>query len=365
MSRRYSGARSVRAAWFLLLPLAACATQEVPSGFVPIVQPITDPALGVGAAAGVGLFHEMPIRRPAKDEAPERLLLPTTTFVAGGATANGSSGGGGGHYHTWSDDRVRYFGAAGYGVLDLDWYGQSGALPESVPYDRTGGALVQKFDLQVGDLPIHAGLRQRFITADSDFQQPGPGLGIESDEFQSKSGGLGLGATYDSRDHPFSPSEGILATLEWLAYSSAFGGDFRYGTYSGRFARYHRLRHDVVTAVRFEAEATSGDVPFYDLPALSMRGLPALRHVDRNAVLAELELRYDATDRWSVLAFGGVGRTFESVSAFEDAEDAWSAGGGARYLVVQELGIRMGIDVARGPDETVVYFSFGTGWFRF
>jgi hypothetical protein len=38
-----------------------------------------------------------------------------------------------------------------------------------------------------------------------------------------------------------------------------------------------------------------------------------------------------------------------------------SAGGfGFRYLGVRRLGLSMGIDLAKGPEEEVIYVSFGT-----
>jgi hypothetical protein len=41
---------------------------------------------------------------------------------------------------------------------------------------------------------------------------------------------------------------------------------------------------------------------------------------------------------------------------------AWSAGTGFRYLVARQFGVRMGLDVARGPEQWAAYVVFGNSW---
>lgn len=38
--------------------------------------------------------------------------------------------------------------------------------------------------------------------------------------------------------------------------------------------------------------------------------------------------------------------------------------GGFRYLIARSYGLHLGIDVARGPDQTIVCVVFGNAWFR-
>jgi hypothetical protein len=82
-----------------------------------------------------------------------------------------------------------------------------------------------------------------------------------------------------------------------------------------------------------------------------------MRYQGKSVVVAETELRWDLVRRWSAVAFGGVG----AVDSRKD-ETPWGAGGGFRYLLASAFGLRMGLDVARGPEEWAFYVIFGNGW---
>jgi hypothetical protein len=69
--------------------------------------------------------------------------------------------------------------------------------------------------------------------------------------------------------------------------------------------------------------------------------------------VAEVEVRWNATPRWAIVAFLGTGHAEESASAW---------GAGFRYLIARRLGIYMGVDVARGPEETAFYIQAGSAW---
>ena len=75
------------------------------------------------------------------------------------------------------------------------------------------------------------------------------------------------------------------------------------------YITYFPLRQNLTLGVHLDGQlAEGGQVPFYDLPFINMRGIPFGRYTDNAVVLAEAELRYDLTERWSLVAFGGVGR---------------------------------------------------------
>ena len=94
-------------------------------------------------------------------------------------------------------------------------------------------------------------------------------------------------------------------------------------------------------------------MPFYQLPFIEMRGIPFFRYQADEVALVEAELRWNVTPRWALVAFAGRGKADESASAW---------GLGFRRLVARRLGIYMGIDVARGPEETAIYIQAGSAW---
>lgn len=52
-----------------------------------------------------------------------------------------------------------------------------------------------------------------------------------------------------------------------------------------------------------------------------------------------------------------------SVSAFSaDGETVAAGGVGFRYRIARKLGMQLGMDVARGPEETSIYLTVGSAW---
>ena len=81
-------------------------------------------------------------------------------------------------------------------------------------------------------------------------------------------------------------------------------------------------------------------------------------------MLGETEQYLNVYKRWGIVAFGGYGRTFTAIDNPWQGENAWNAGGGFRYLIARQLGLQMGIDMARGPEIWAFYIVFGTSWLK-
>ena len=100
--------------------------------------------------------------------------------------------------------------------------------------------------------------------------------------------------------------------------------------------------------------------PFYSLPYITLRGVPALRYQGTSAISLEAEVRWNFYGRWSVVGFGGLGQAVDSTSDFGgDADTITAGGGGFRYLLARAFGLQAGIDVAQGLEDTVVYIQIG------
>jgi hypothetical protein len=104
--------------------------------------------------------------------------------------------------------------------------------------------------------------------------------------------------------------------------------------------------------------------PFYLLPFIDMRGIPAARYQGMADALTEGELRWDFYRRWSVVGFGGAGKAFNGWNEFSEAELVYTYGTGFRYLIARKFGLRMGVDVARGPEQWAYYIIFGSSWLK-
>lgn len=93
-------------------------------------------------------------------------------------------------------------------------------------------------------------------------------------------------------------------------------------------------------------------------------GLPAMKYQDNNATLFELEQRSAIYNRWSVVLFGGLGKTYSALSDFGQEELVYSYGAGFSYFLARKFGLHMGLDFAWGPEDFAFYLTFGSGWFR-
>jgi hypothetical protein len=167
---------------------------------------------------------------------------------------------------------------------------------------------------------------------------------------------------YDSRDNIFTPGRGDYFGVEAMFFSPAFGGTESFRVLRAFNFNYLPLGESLVLGTRLQGEFTSGDVPFYALPFIQLRGIPAVRYQGQNAVEAELELRWDIDRRWALVLFGGAGRAYGERTPFSQAASETTRGIGLRYLTARKLGMYTGFDFAWGPEQRVFYLQVGSAW---
>jgi hypothetical protein len=337
-------------------------------GFLPLAMPITEPAVGYGLALGLSFFHEKPrvVLYPGQ---PPRVIMPSITSVFGASTESGTWSAGIGHIGVWNEGKIRYVGAGGYAELDLDWFGKGDSLGgESIAYENDVLFLYQKLTFKLGDSNFFLGPQYRLLSTDASFDVDATGAGISTVDLESQTSGLGVVLAYDSLDQPFSPTRGVRAEVTYSHQAEALGGDFDYGRLNAFAITYIPLGNQFVLGLRADGgliTSGGGEAPFYDLPGLMTRGIPRGRYVDNAALLAEAELRYDVTTRWSLIGFGSVGRVADDFGDLGSADTHGAVGTGFRYLVARQYGMRMGLDVGYSDDDDwTVYVTLGTGWVR-
>src|SRR5512139_456904 len=84
-------------------------------GFLPIVMPITEPAVGYGAVGGMA-FIDKPLGSEAAGYG-----RPNISFLGGLGTENSTWAGMGGDMRYWLDDRLQTFGGLLYASINLDY----------------------------------------------------------------------------------------------------------------------------------------------------------------------------------------------------------------------------------------------------
>jgi len=342
-------------------------------GFLPVPIIITEPAIGYGGGAALLFFHT---KNDGKN--PERAEIntgksritppPSISGIVGLGTENGTWAAGGFHFGSWKQDSIRYTGGVIYPSVNLTFYGggDSPILKNGLDYNLKGWFLFQEMVFRLKSSHFFLGPRFIYYNIDSTFDLKLPIEGLDPWQYNVKSYGIGLAAAYDSRDNIFTPNRGIRADISSLYFNvdNEFTGSRDYRITDVRTKVYWQLFSDIVLGWRLHGGFGDGDIPFYALPFIDLRGIPAMRYQGEKVLVTEIETRWNMTERWSLLFFGGVGRTADSASDFGEGTDRWAGGTGIRYLVARLLGLYTGVDIARGPEDWVFYIQVGSAWGR-
>ena len=357
-------------------------------GFLPVPIIITEPALGGFGLGFVGIFfHETEEQRDQRRDAARKsedaaryLMPPSASAVLGLYTANGSWMTGAGHMAIWKQDNIRYKVGAGYGSINLDFYG-AGGFEFNTPLElkNEGSFFYQEIKFRIAGSKVLLGLQQKLTGIKVEPKNLQESIGgilppkvedrlipilddlISTDDTMS---GIGLVAEWDNRDNMFNPHKGYNYKLDYLWYDDRIGSDFDYSEVTLKGLNYWKLGDSFRAGLRLSGHAvdSEGLLPFYAIPFVQLRGIPAMRYQGEYVAVGEVELTWQANLRWSVLGFAGAGRTAESFDELDDGPSYVSRGLGFRYLIARRYGMSMGIDIARGPEDTVFYIQAGSSW---
>ena len=295
-------------------------------------------------------------------------LPPSISGIVGLGTENGTWAAGGFHFGSWKQDRIRYTGGLAYPSVNLTFYGggDSPIFKNGLDYNLEGWFLFQELVFRLQSSNFFLGPRLIYYNVDSAFDLKLPIAGIAPWQFNMQSYGIGLEAAYDSRDNIFTPNTGIRADISSMYFNvdSEITGSRDYRMTDAKCKVYWGLFSDIVLGWRLHGGFGTGDIPFYALPFIDLRGIPALRYQGEKVLVTEIETRWNMNERWSLVFFGGAGRTADSSSDFGDSDTRWAGGTGVRYLVARLLGLYTGVDIARGPEDWVFYIQVGSAWGR-
>jgi outer membrane protein assembly factor BamA len=330
-------------------------------GFLPVAVPITEPAVGYGAAGGL-----MFLSRPLAD-AEAGFGRPNITLVGGLGTENGSWGAMAGDVRHWFDDRLQTIAGVVYASVNLDFHGigAGGNLadhPLSYNLEPKGGMLQTRYRL--GNSRVWAGLNYAFASTQVSFDAPAGTPGLPDFRRDSDAGGFTPSVTYDSRDNIFTPTRGTYVEANAGLFSEAFGGDDEFQRVRLIAMQFIPLHPKLSLGFRAEGAASFGDTPFYLRPFVYLRGAPIMRYQGEEMAQIEAELRWQFWKRFSVVGFVGGGAAWNDLEHFDSTQTVVTGGTGFRYEIARKYGIHMGLDVAFGPDNTAVYVQVGSAWAR-
>lgn len=339
--------------------------------FLPIPILITEPAIGVGGGVALAYFHEKTEGDDSdSDDIPPVLTIeafedrentkkppPTVTAVAGAYTDNGTWAGGIAHSASWRQDTIRYVGALAYANVNSTVY------RFNIPFDFgiEGGLIYQDLAFRIGRSDFFLGGKLFALSADATVEigtdRP---VGLVDGDVADV--GIALEGIFDTRDNTMTPETGQFVEANVWRHSESLGGDYDYWKGKFKITSFHRLNERFVLGWRVEGDAVSGKAPFWAYPWINLRGIPALRYQNERTAEVEIESRYRFAERWGLVGFVGRGRARGDNPAFDVDEKIFAGGIGGRWLFHPDENIWIGIDIARGPEDTYWYIQVGQAW---
>jgi len=332
-------------------------------GFIPVPFAFGDPVLGLGGGLAVVFYQAPPLKN---QDTVDMRRPPASEGVGGFYTSKSAWGGAGGLYRPWHNDRFRYLGIIGGGEAGLHYFGVRDSPFQHNPldYNFTPVGTLQRVQTRVFDYPLYLGVEYAFVHTRSQFDAADR-LPVELPAHEQKIdiGGLGGSLVYDTRNNFLDATEGLDLSAKVTGYAPWLGGSDGFGRFSAFALGYTQPRNMWGFAGRLDLESAWGEIPFFYVPYVQMRGLQAQKFSGRVTMLGEGEVRMTVLTRWTAIAFAGVGSAAADWSELSSARVAGGGGVGFRYLLAKKFGIRSGVDVAVGTGgKPLFYLQNGAAW---
>ncbi len=338
-------------------------------GFFPVPIIITEPAVGYGAGAALVFLHDPLAGRvpdgetfdPQSKDAEGKLIPPSISALFGMYTENDTWMAGGAHLGIWKNDNIRYTGALATGSINIKFYRNILGTDIVIDANIEPRILYQGLKFRIDGSKFFAGVDYLLLNTDSEV-----GFSIADPSFKknSRDAAVILTLDYDSRNTIFTPTDGINASVDVSLFRKAVGGDSNFEKYKAKIYYFTPMTETFVLGLRGDVETISGDpdeIPFYQYPFVYLRGIPMMRYQGESVAVAETELGWNFTSRWTVLGFAGAGRT-KDVGPDDSTTTVYSKGLGLRYFIARRFGMHVGFDIAKGPEDTAFYLQFGHAW---
>ena len=331
------------------------------NGLLPILSPITEPAVGFGGALAMVYFI------PKKKDSTLKFQMPDILAIAGGLTENNTWFLGGGYLGFWKNDHIRYRGIFGYGDIKLKYYGNGSDFLAKNPisFSTKSTFLLQQANFRIGNSNFLLGGKYQYSKTTNTLFEENDSKWINPKELKMTNSAIGIIGEFENFNNFISPTKGIRFNINYLQYSQLIGSDQDFGI-SASFLHYYLpiIQNKWISGFRLEGQLATENTPFYLNPFINLRGVPAMRYQGKLTALVETEQLLLLTKRWGIVAFTGIGSTYENNEQLNKTATTWNYGTGFRYLIARELGLRMGIDVAKSNNDWGVYIIFGTAWLK-
>ncbi len=331
-----------------------------PKGFIPLIQPITEPALGNIGGVVSPIFIS-----PNKNQIEGRYTPPNITSLFAGYTANDTWMVGAFRMANLPKYGLKYQAMMAYSSVNIDYYRTVPVVGEKqFAFNFKALPILLSIMKEINNTGLFVGIEYLFlkneVTPKFDFETLPDFLDGKSLKNTLSSPGIIL--EFDSRDNIFTPDTGFLVNATYHFNAEWTGSDYNFGNLELSTQFYHNFIPHLVSGFRWASEFQFNESPFYTEPYINLRGVPKMRYQGRSTHLVETEQRFDFTTRWSLVGFGGLAKAVKENESFAKSDLIYNYGTGFRYLIARKFKIRMGIDVAWSNNDFGYYIIFGCAW---
>lgn len=170
------------------------------------------------------------------------------------------------------------------------------------------------------------------------------------------SGGIGPVVSYDSRDNIHYPTSGTLAEMKVFYKPSSWGNAADYAVGDLAINYFIQMADNRVLALRLFGRTGTEDTPYTDKSRLGqqsdLRGFKSGEISGLTLLSGQVEHRWQLTERWGVVAFGGLAKLWDDDLEALITEDLYySVGGGIRFMLNTDQKINFRIDAAVGNGD--------------
>ena len=332
-------------------------------GFVAAPFAFGNPVVGFGGGLGLVFYRPPPSRNI---DTVDMRRPPPSIGVGGFYTSQADWGIAGGLYRPWHNDRFRYLGIVGGGLAGLNFFGVRDSPFQQNPLDYNFYPVgtLQRVQARVADIPLYAGVEYDYVHTRSIFNAA-DSLPVELPRHEQKIdiGGLAGSLVYDTRNNFLDATEGVDLSAKVSGFAPWLGSSDGFGRFNAYALGYAQPRNMWGFAGRLDLTSAWGDVPFFYVPYIEMRGLQTQKFSGRVTMLGEGEVRMTVWRRYTAIAFGGIGSAASGWGDLSSARVAGAGGVGFRYLIAKRFGIRSGVDVAVGTGgKPLFYLQNGAAW---
>jgi hemolysin activation/secretion protein len=326
--------------------------QETPLGFgngsvVVAPVPFKNVLIGAGLVLGGGYLFNI-------DEGSD------TSIIGLGAmkSDNGTNAYGLGGKFVWDQNRWQVSASLGQAEGFYDLY--VGGIP--VPVRQTGD-IVNLSVLRGVTSELLFGASMRYLDTSLGYDTSGTSL-PPLPEGHLEVGTFSLLAKWDTRDDDFSARNGHLldGALTYGQILNASGRD--YSKLVLTYNHYLPLGDANSLAMRFAGCATTNDTPFFDQCSLggtdAFRGFSPTELLNDALLSAQAEYRHQFSNRFSGVAFAGLGNTGSSFGNLRDTDVRYAGGLGLRFQLSKKFKAVFSVDVSYNDrEEDLLYIYVG------